>query len=246
MPNKNSRVIVRIREMILHGGLRPGQRVKEVELAKALGVSRTPVREALPMLVEEGILFQPDSGGFLVREFTDQEIMDAIDVRGLLEGMAARILAEQGLPRRILHSLDECLREGDSIFSKGHLVETDESRYEEVNKQFHSIIVQGCGSKVVAEAIERNDRVPFAAAHAIAFDKIDLQRMYNWLWYAHRQHHAIVEALAHGEAVRVSALMFEHASAAKTSININITRQRWTNRGEGHPSATDDGEEQSV
>ena len=58
MAGKNARVVVRIREMILHGELVPGQRVREVELASSLGVSRTPVREALPILAQEGILMQ--------------------------------------------------------------------------------------------------------------------------------------------------------------------------------------------
>jgi GntR family transcriptional regulator of vanillate catabolism len=226
MAAKNSRVIVKIREMILQGWLPPGERVREVELAGKLGVSRTPVRESLPTLAQEGLLTQLDTGGFVVRAFTPQEIMDAIDVRGVLEGLAARMLAEQGPPRRLLHSLHECLREGDEIFDKGHLVQSDEARYGEMNKQFHSLIVQGAGSKVVAEAIERNGRIPFAAAHAIAFDRVDLSRMYESLKYYHRQHHAIVQALENGEGARVAALMFEHASGAKESINMTRTSSR--------------------
>jgi GntR family transcriptional regulator of vanillate catabolism len=226
MAGKNSRVIVKIREMILQGWLPPGERVREVELAGKLGVSRTPVRESLPTLAQEGLLTQLDTGGFVVRAFTPQEIMDAIDVRGVLEGLAARMLAEQGPPRRLLHSLHECLREGDEIFAKGHLIQSDEARYGDVNKQFHSLIVQGAGSKVVAEAIERNGRIPFAAAHAIAFDRVDLPRMYESLKYYHRQHHAIVQALENGEGARVAALMFEHSSGAKESINLTRTSSR--------------------
>ena len=86
MAGKNSRVIVKIREMILQGELSPGQRVREVELASKLGVSRTPVRESLPILAREGVLTQLDTRGFVVRAFTAREIMDAIDVRGVLEG----------------------------------------------------------------------------------------------------------------------------------------------------------------
>jgi GntR family transcriptional regulator, vanillate catabolism transcriptional regulator len=220
MAGKNSRVIVRMREMILHGEIVPGQRVREVELANALGVSRTPVREALPILAQEGLLTQLDTRGFVVREFTPQEIMDAIDVRGVLEGLAARTLAEQGPPRRLMQNLYDCLREGDEIFAKRHLVENDEDRYGDMNRLFHSLIVQGSGSKVLAEAIERNSRIPFAAAHAIAFDKVDLVRMYAMLSYAHRQHHAIVQALENGEGTRVDALMFEHAYGTKASINM--------------------------
>jgi GntR family transcriptional regulator, vanillate catabolism transcriptional regulator len=225
MAGKNSRVIVRIREMILHGELAPGERVREVELANKLGVSRTPVRESLPILAQEGVLTQLDTRGFVVRAFTPQEIMDAIDVRGVLEGLAARMLAEQGPPRRLIQSLYECLREGDEIFAKRHLIESDEARYGEMNKQFHALIVQGAGSKVIAEAIERNDRIPFAAAHAIAFDRVDLPGMYDSLRFSHRQHHAIVQALENGEGARVSALMFEHAYITKASIN--MSRPHW-------------------
>lgn len=225
MAGKNSRVIVRIREMILHGELAPGERVREVELASKLGVSRTPVRESLPILAQEGVLTQLDTRGFVVRAFTPQEIMDAIDVRGVLEGLAARMLAEQGPSRRLIQSLHECLREGDEIFAKRHLVESDEARYGEMNKQFHDLIVQGAGSKVIAEAIERTGRIPFAAAYAIAFDKVNLTGMYEMLRTAHRQHHSIVQALENGEGARVAALMFEHAYLTKASIN--MSRPAW-------------------
>jgi GntR family transcriptional regulator of vanillate catabolism len=243
MAGKNSRVIVRIREMILHGELAPGQRVREVELASKLGVSRTPVRESLPILAQEGMLTQLDTRGFVVRAFTPQEIMDAIDVRGVLEGLAARMLAEQGPPRRLIQSLSDCLREGDEIFAKRHMVESDEARYGEMNKQFHSLIVQGAGSKVIADAIERNGRIPFAAAHAIAFDNLDLPRMYDSLSYAHRQHHAIVQALENGEGERVAALMYEHAYETKSSIN--IARKPWRSGPEdgGRPSPGERGPE---
>ncbi len=211
--------------MILHGELVPGQRVREVDLADKLGVSRTPVRESLPILAQEGMLTQLDTRGFVVRAFTPQEIMDAIDVRGVLEGLAARMLAEQGPPRRLIQSLHECLREGDEIFAKRHLVESDEARYAEMNKQFHDLIVEGAGSKVIAEAIERNGRIPFAAAHAIAFDNVNQPRVYDYLNSAHRQHHAIVQALENGEGSRVFALMYEHAYGTKASIN--MSRPAW-------------------
>jgi GntR family transcriptional regulator, vanillate catabolism transcriptional regulator len=239
MAGKNSRVVLRIREMILHGDLQPGQRVREVELASSLGVSRTPVREALPILAQEGILMQLDTRGFVVREFTPQEIMDAIDVRGVLEGLAARSLAEQGPPRRLIQSLHECLREGDEIFSKRHLIESDEDRYGDMNKQFHAVIIHGAGSKVIADAIERNGRIPFAAAHAIAFDRVELRRMYDLLWYAHRQHHAIVQALELGEGGRVAALMFEHAVGTKVSINME--RKTWRSTSENGEASPEQG-----
>jgi GntR family transcriptional regulator, vanillate catabolism transcriptional regulator len=183
------------------------------------------VRESLPILAQEGMLTQLDTRGFVVRAFTPQEIMDAIDVRGVLEGLAARMIAEQGPPRRLIQSLHECLREGDEIFAKRHMLESDEARYGEMNKLFHHLIVQGAGSKVIADAIERNSRIPFAAAYAIAFNDQDLPGMYDSLSYAHRQHHSIVDALESGQGVRVAGLMYEHACETKSSINLG--RKAW-------------------
>jgi GntR family transcriptional regulator of vanillate catabolism len=76
------------------------------------------------------------------------------------------------------------------------------------------------GSAILAEALERNSRVPFAAARAIAFDKSNLELMYDALHYAHRQHHAIVESLENGESGRAESLMREHANAVKQSLNV--------------------------
>jgi GntR family transcriptional regulator, vanillate catabolism transcriptional regulator len=197
-----------------------------VALADKLGVSRTPVREFLSLLAQEGLLAQLNTRGFTVRAVRPQEIMDAIDVRGALEGLATRMLAEQGPSRRLMQSLHACLRDGDEIFDKRRLVASDLARYDEMNEQFHSLIVQGAGSKIVAEAIECNSRIPFAAAHAIAFGRVDLIRIYDSLSYAHRQHHAIVRALENGEGTRVAALMLEHAYEAKISVDMgrNIRR----------------------
>ena len=117
------------------------------------------------------------------------------------------------------------------ILSKGNLVESDEARYGDMNRRFHSLIVQASGSKVISEAIVHNDRIPFAAAHAIAFDRFDLLRTYDMLRYAHRQHHAIVQALENKEGARVAALMFEHAYGIRESINLS----RAISRGEAEP-----------
>ncbi len=83
----------------------------------------------------------------------------------------------------------------------------------------------------MTEAIRHNDRIPFAAARAIAFDRVDLSRMYDVLRYAHRQHHAIVQALENKEGARVAALMFEHAYGIRESINLS--------RGESRPDVAD-------
>jgi GntR family transcriptional regulator, vanillate catabolism transcriptional regulator len=215
-----ARATVSIREMILRGRLRGGQRVAEAMLAEALGMSRTPIRQALPLLAREGLLVESGTRGYVVRTFTRSDILDAIDVRGLLEGFAARRIAERGATPAFLAQLRECLEAGSRIFAKGHLVESDEAAYGAMNGRFHALLIEATASPVTADAIERIASIPFAAAAAIAFDATDLKAMFDALWIAHQQHYAIYDAFESGQATRVEFLMREHVNTVKKSINM--------------------------
>jgi GntR family transcriptional regulator of vanillate catabolism len=215
-----ARATVSIREMILRGHLRGGQRVAEAMLAQTLGMSRTPIRQALPLLAREGLLVESGTRGYVVRTFTRSDILDAIDVRGLLEGFAARRIAERGATPAFLQQLRECLEAGNHIFAKGHLVESDEAAYGAMNGRFHALVIEAATSPVAADAIERIASIPFAAAAAIAFDATDLASMFDALWIAHQQHYAIYDALESGQATRVEFLMREHVNTVKKSINM--------------------------
>jgi GntR family transcriptional regulator, vanillate catabolism transcriptional regulator len=215
-----TQAIVRIRGMILRGDLAAGQRVAEAPLADLLGMSRTPVRQALPLLAQEGLLSEHETRGYVVRAFTAADIIDAIDVRAVLEGLAARRVAERGASKSLLRELRACLEDGDALLGKRQVVESDEALYADINERFHALILREAGSPIVVEALERNSRVPFAGPQALAFDKGNLERMYDMLQYAHRQHHGIVDALERGEGARVEAQMREHAIAVKESINL--------------------------
>ena len=80
-----------LRDMILSGRLRPGERISELQAVDITGVSRTPVRLALVRLEDEGLLQAIPSGGFMVKAFTERDILDSIELRGTLEGLAARL-----------------------------------------------------------------------------------------------------------------------------------------------------------
>ena len=224
MDTQLARATLSIRGMILRGSLKPGQRVAEAALAEALSMSRTPVRQALPLLAQEGLLVESGSRGYIVRTFTRSDILDAIDVRGMLEGFAARRIAERGASPRFLSALRECLAEGDRIFQKGCLLDTDEAAYGEMNARFHDLILEEAGSPIISGAIGRNASLPFAAAAAVAFDVTDLGAMFTALHFAHQQHHAVYEALEAGQGTRVEFLMREHVNTVKKSINMHEGR----------------------
>jgi GntR family transcriptional regulator of vanillate catabolism len=220
MDTQLARATVSIREMILRGRLRPGQRVAEAMLAEVLQMSRTPVRQALPVLAKEGLLVESGTRGYVVRTFTQSEILDAIDLRGVLEGLAARRIAERGASREFLRELRACLESGDRIFKKRHLVDTDEAAYGEMNGRFHALILEEADSSIISGALARNATIPFASAEAIAFDVTDLETMYEALQFAHRQHHAVYDALEAGQSTRLEFLMREHVNTVKKSINM--------------------------
>jgi GntR family transcriptional regulator, vanillate catabolism transcriptional regulator len=227
MDTQLARATASIREMILRGRLKPGQRVAEAMLADLLGMSRTPVRQALPVLAREGLLVESGTRGYVVKTFTEDEILDAIDLRGVLEGLAARRIAERGASREFLRQLHGCLEVGDDIFRKRHLDDADEVAYGEMNGRFHALILAEAGSSIIEGALCRNASIPFASAEAIAFKATDLQAMFDALHFAHQQHHAVCDALQSGQGGRVEFLMREHANAVKNSLNMTEGRH-WT------------------
>jgi len=211
-------MIVRIREIILDGTLPPGARVTEEGLAERLRVSRTPVRSALPALAREGLLERVGKRGYAVRGFTLNESLDALEVRGALEGLAARKLAGGGVSEGLADALKVCLAEGDILFAKGYLAAADETAYGGMNARFHALIVEGAGSPLLGDLYSRVNQVPRASAGAVAFDRLDLTGTYRRLSYAHGQHHAIVEAIAEGDGARAEALLREHTRPERQGL----------------------------
>ena len=97
--------LLHLRQAILDGEFRPGDRMSELPLVQRIGVSRTPLRLALAELETEGLLRRLPGGGYVVQQFTQGDVRDAIELRGVLEGTAARFAAERGVPARELNAL---------------------------------------------------------------------------------------------------------------------------------------------
>ncbi|MES2536667.1 MAG: GntR family transcriptional regulator [Pseudomonadota bacterium] len=218
-------IIIKLREMILNGSLAPGERIVEVTLAERLKVSRTPVRHALSILEKEGLLVTTESRACFVRAFSLQYIIDAIGVRGVLEGLAARTVAARELPASVREQLQQCLRDGDVILDKGFLVSGDLEAFAEMNTVFHDCIADAAQNKALSNAIAMNNILPFASPGAIAFNldnPVKCAEQLRLLQQAQAQHHAIHEALINGQSARVDALMREHAYVA--IANVKLTR----------------------
>lgn len=213
-------VAQRIRELIVEGVLPPGKRVAEAAIAERLGVSRTPVRSALPALATEGLLEPAGKRGYAVRNFTPEDSYRATEIRCVLEGYAARELAARGDRGPIVSALHETLREGDAIFAKGYVVKDDESAYADMNGRFHDLIVGGASDPLLTDLIHRVYAVPFVAPNVVAFKRMPLEEVYPILMSGNHQHHAIVDAIESGQPDVAETLMRGHSSPARRSLGL--------------------------
>ena len=116
-----------------------------------------------------------------------------------------------GVPPAQRAVLQACLDEGEIVLAKGHLAEGDVDRWAQLNRTFHAQIVDSTGSRVIADAIARNNHLPFASADSITVDKRALDQALRKLQLAQMQHRLIVDALLGGESARAESLMREHA-----------------------------------
>jgi GntR family transcriptional regulator of vanillate catabolism len=217
----DSPVAQRIREMIVDGTLPPGTRVAEATIAERLGVSRTPVRNALPALATEGLLEPAGKRGFAVRGFSVEDSYRATEMRCVLEGYAARELAARPDRGPVVAELRDCLTEGDQIFAKGHVVKDDEGAYARMNRRFHDVIVTGARDALLAELVHRVYSVPFVAPGVVAFNRVPLDEIYPILVSGHHQHHAIVDAIEAGQPDVAESLMRGHSSPARRSLGLD-------------------------
>ena len=131
-----------LRDMILSGRLRPGERISELQAVEITGVSRTPVRLALVRLEDEGLLQAIPSGGFMVKAFSERDILDSIELRGTLEGLAARFAAERGVSARSLEPLKECLADLDQLVRQDPISVEAFSAYVTMNARFHALLTE--------------------------------------------------------------------------------------------------------
>ena len=147
-----------------------------------------------------------------------QEVADAIAVRGHLEGMAARLVAEHGVTRQLAHELQLCLAEGDAALAAKALKVEHYARYATMNDRFHSLILGASGNLALQRAIVLNNRLPFAPASAMLPMQGTLAEDRDWMLYAHRQHHMLVDALQQGNGARAAALAVEHTEVAQYNL----------------------------
>jgi GntR family transcriptional regulator, vanillate catabolism transcriptional regulator len=217
--SQTARVTLQLREMIVDGHFQPGEHIKEIPLAAQMKVSRIPLRLALERLAHEGLLEIRPTRGFVVQQFPTADIYDAIELRGVLEGSAARLAAERLRDERDLASLRECNREMDALVRNRDFALDAFTAYIELNAKFHSAIVDLSRSRILRRAIKQASSLPFASPSAFLLKQHVSAESKDLFLIALDQHCSIVEAIANREGMRADLLAREHARLARRNLD---------------------------
>ena len=219
------RALLQMRELLLRGEFRPGERIREIQLAERLQVSRTPLRLVLGRLEEEGLVAARATGGFVASEFTLRDIHDGIEVRGVLEGTAAKLAAERIRAPEELADIRACLARIDRLIERWTSGTDSLAKYIALNARFHDLLVDLAQSSMVRRAIDRAVALPFASPNAFLLGHAQKKEGREIVTLSQIHHRAIIDAIADHEPARAEALAREHARLARTSLQI-ISRDR--------------------
>lgn len=219
------KALLGVRDLVFGGQARPGERLSEIAISEKLGISRTPIRAALARLEQEGLLELIPSGGYAVRSFTRDEVIDSIELRGVLEGTAARLAAERGVQPAKLRAINDLLRGLDETMP-GRPEDMDFDRYVELNAQFHEALAGLSGSETIRREIERVTQLPFASPSAFLDKQADVPEFRRSLVIGQAQHRAIVNAIELREGGRAEALAREHGRLARQNLEYVIEQDR--------------------
>lgn len=143
------KILETIRDAILKGSLKPGERVSEPELAERFGISRTPIREAFRQLESEGYLEVIPRKGAVVASLSERDVEEFYAIKIILEGFAARMAAENLTARDIerLEAINERLRQ---IAREG-----DVKNFFRVHNEFHEVFIKAAGNEKLYEMINQ-------------------------------------------------------------------------------------------
>jgi GntR family transcriptional regulator of vanillate catabolism len=209
---------LRLREMVLAGELAPGARIAELTIVDKLGVSRTPIRAALMRLEQEGLLQALPGGGYTVRSFSERDVSDAIDLRGTLEGLAARLAAERGVDPDLLARARDCLAQVDTVLASPALDDEAFTRYVHLNQRFHNLLSEMAGSSLIGRELERVVGLPFASPSGFVVLQANSPQARDMLIVAQDQHRQVLDAVERREGTRAEAIMREHSRLAQRNL----------------------------
>ena len=210
-----ARATLGLRELLLRGALRPGQRISEIPLSAKLGVSRTPLRLAFEKLEHEGLIKALPYSGFAPNEFSITDIWDAIETRGILEGASARLAAECLKDPAQLEPIRKLGRAMEEISTMD--IESF-SRYLDLNESFHFAIMDLANNQILRRALEQMYKFPFTSPSSRVLLVRTLPGSKQIFPIAREHHRALIDAIEHREGTRAESLGREHARLTRRNL----------------------------
>ena len=195
-----------IRAQILSGERASGAWLREGDLAESIGVSRTPVREALRRLTAEGLVSHERNRGVQVAAWTAEDLDEIFSLRSVLEPWACRLAAMSASVD--LDELDRLAHDMDAA-ARGSVADVD--RITELNNRFHRLILEGSKNRRLRSVVSSIVQVPLVWQTFSHYSDNDLRRS-----LAH--HHELVAALAAGDSDWAESIMRSHVRAAWNSL----------------------------
>jgi DNA-binding GntR family transcriptional regulator len=193
-----------IQHLIVQGKCRPGERLVQQRLAKKFGVGQGVVREALCELQMSGLVEPIDNRGVYVSELGEQTLLEAYSIRGLHEGLAARLCCDH-ISRAEIRDLRDL---ADSIYKSGQ--EKDYEQMGKLDKQFHNEILHKSGNSLLVRLVE---------SYSVLQKIIRLNRNPEETYKEHMQ---ILDAMDSGHADEACRLMQEHIGNGKQQLEKQI------------------------
>ena len=230
MPKAETRtqsVAKAVRAMIIAGEYQAGERLQVQRLADRLGVSRTPVAEALVALNREGLVEYETHRGYGVKRFDIQSLLDAFDVRIVLEGLAARVVAERGLSPQTNEAIIRNIASTEATLAGPDWTATEQEAWRVLNLDFHDLLLGETGNGFLTEGVMRTRSMPpiFDTSYDRMADEV-------WPWLdltfsrqALGDHKRLFSAIGAGQASRAENMMREHIFASREKFRV-IVEQR--------------------
>ena len=181
------------------GALRPGDRLTETDLAARLGISRTPVREAIRALEADGLVVHIPRVGASIRRLNYPEVTELYEMRTVLEGTAARLAART--------ASDVELAELDAISRDMAAAQSDQARLYQLNRHFHRTLLNAARNRFLMDAVAGLEKTLMILGPSTMGDSVRAAQ-------AQAEHEALLAALHKRDAEAAEAIMRTHISAA--------------------------------
>jgi DNA-binding GntR family transcriptional regulator len=197
-----------IRSRILSGSFKPKSHLREKDLAESIGVSRTPVREALRKLAADGyVQFIPNRGAF-VAEWTGSSLSDLIEVRAELAAMAGRLAASHVRREALaeLGKLNQTMIDLAERRPSGYLTEVSR-----LNLRFHNVVLEAAGNEWLTSLMQQTAFLPMVQRAQYGFRSADWKRGFE-------RYNDLIDALGAGDGEWAAATLRAHFRASKHAL----------------------------